>query len=925
TQILTTVDGVLRTLTESSLRRNLKLQDEEGVSSLPDTDLFENLTLMGYNISPNQKFTFQKEAQPSSHIHISLPFIPTVTSVPTIPIPTVIPYETTPIRQYTRRARIAQSSALPPVVDEPASLVKDISQWEACPTDSGFIADQDRATIAKSSTLPHDSAPRVTSPAAEEGSMQQLINELTALCTSLQRQHSELLAKFQAQEVEINRLKERVKILEDKGGVIGDRSGDDAPIKGRSMDDGEATTKRVSNDTEEMETGLTSMDAATILASGVVDVPTSSGSIPTASTPAEGSIPTSSEEVTTASLVFATAIVRRVQQIARDAEIARIHAKEELQSMIDGLDSNNKTVAKYLDEYRINLEQESTKKHKSSQEITEEAKSHEEVTEAKIKEMMQLVPIEEVYVKALQVKHPIIDWEVHTEGQRAYWKITRLGGSSKLSGRIVGNKMHKEFPLPAIKFLLLEQLPTASEVGSHCQKDRTAINVKKKLPVKDGSYANVLISLEDPDHSFQHFVSLMKKAHLFCGISNKCMRTRNSYFPNNSSATISRRRNKRRTPNVVELEVYTIIEMADNRSMEELLQAPTKGYGEVIVIPEINVDHFEIKTNLLQLVQANPYHGFERENPHTHINNFKRISSTLKYRDVPNDSVPHHGFMKLAQIDTFYNGLNDNDQDSLNAAMGGNLLSKTTREALQIIENKSKVFYSRNKPNVSRMNMTSRENASKSDGRIDKLADQILTLVDIFVKKIVTPALGKAVEESCVTCGGRSFLRTGRGLIDIYREEITLWVNDEAVTFNLNQTTRYSSTYDDMSLNRIDVIDVAREEYAQEMLRFSNSSFGGNPTSTSEPIISDSSPSLTSFEGSDLILEEIKANLKDESILPKIHHADCDPEGDICLIEKLLNDDCYPDDTCYPIIQTPKPNNQSYKHEPNNKETTRDE
>nr|GEX30360.1 reverse transcriptase domain-containing protein [Tanacetum cinerariifolium] len=102
---------------------------------------------------------------------------------------------------------------------------------------------------------------------------------------------------------------------------------------------------------------------------------------------------------------------------------------------------------------------------------------------------------------------------------------------------------------------------------------------------------------------------------------------------------------------------------------------------------------------------------------------------------------------------------------------------------------------------------------------------------------------------------GRSFLRTGRALIDVYREEITLRVNDDAVTFNPNQTTRYSSTYDDMSVNRIDVIDVVREEYAQKML------------------------------------EEIEAYLKDDSISLEIDHADCDPEGDICLIEKLLNDD----------------------------------
>nr|GFD13842.1 reverse transcriptase domain-containing protein [Tanacetum cinerariifolium] len=138
---------------------------------------------------------------------------------------------------------------------------------------------------------------------------------------------------------------------------------------------------------------------------------------------------------------------------------------------------------------------------------------------------------------------------------------------------------------------------------------------------------------------------------------------------------------------------------------------------------------------------------------------------------------------------------------------------------------------------------------------------------------------------------GRSFLRTDRALIDVYGEEITLRVNDEAVTFNLTQTTRYSSTYDYMSVHRIDVIDVAREEYAQEMLGFSKNSLVGNPTLTSEPIISDSSHSLTPFEGSDFILEEIEAYLKDESISSKINHADCDPKGDNCLIEKWLNAD----------------------------------
>nr|GEX97035.1 reverse transcriptase domain-containing protein [Tanacetum cinerariifolium] len=598
------------------------------------------------------------------------------------------------------------------------------------------------------------------------------------------------------------------------------------------------------------------------------------------------------------------------------------------------------------------------------------------------------------------------------------------------------------------------------------------------------------------------------------------MRTRNSYFKKNSSVTIPRRQNKRCTPNVVEPELRTIVEVAsmtDNRTMDELLQAPTEGdvLNDVIKLMMFSYS-----------LEGSSRVWYDKEPP----------NSILTWKDLA----------------------------------GGTIMSKTTREALQITENKSKVHYSRNKPNVSRMNTTSMENTSKTDDRIDKRADQISVLVDIFAKKIVTFGPVKAVEESCVTCGGnhayynfdatnrnqpsvcvatgtynqvapqnrasnymappgfapvqnnsqnsqnrvpnefsnykkvndqmmrnmqnqinslkgefkneiqntmktqqtilmeqqnafrnnlqnmlsgffenqastlgslpsntipnpkgkikaittrsgvayegpsiptnpspkkvvereteettdkeqtnfqgtkiplnencsamllkklpkklgdpakllipcdflrmdvchaladlsasinlmplsiwkklslleltptrmtleladrsitrpkgvtedvfvkvgkfhfptdfvvvdfkvdprvplilgRSFLRTGRALIDVYREEITLWVNDKSITFNLNQTTRYSSTYDNFSVNQIDIIYVAKEEYAQEILGFSKISSGGNSSSTSEPIISDSSPFLTPFEGSDFILEEIEAYLKDESISP---------------------------------------------------------
>nr|GEX28418.1 putative ribonuclease H-like domain-containing protein [Tanacetum cinerariifolium] len=574
TKILATVDGILRTITESSLRKNLKLQDEEGIISLPDTELFENLSLMGYNISQNQKFTIQKgfnefngniatalgegsgtptepyhtpslEAQPSSHTHISSPSLPTVTTIFTALIPTVTPSETTPLRQYTRRARIVQFSALPPVADEPASYVRDVSLREACPTEYGFIGDQDRTTIAKSSTLPYDSVTRVTSPAA-------------------------------AQEVEINKLKERVKLLEDGNGMAAEGFGDDVQIKGRR----EVAAEKVSDDTEEMATVLIIIDATSVLSSGGVQVvPTAAAVAPANVSISTGSgvVPTASTTISTATLIFATATIatsytmrmrkekmvethtpkkkKRVEeqidiqfvreleeelereaqrmnaQIARDEEIAKIHVEEELQQMIAGLDRSNETITKHLEEYdqaaaeltigeRIELiselvkyqdhhykklkyqakqrksktkkqkrdfymavirnnlggvskilegedawlkrkgirsEQESAKKQKTTKEVPEEVKSCNEIPEEKIKELIRLVPIEEVYVEALQFKHPIIDWKLQVENY------------SQMATDLV-RKIQQIAGTPSLQ----EELLTAREERYHCLKKREA-------------------------------------------------------------------------------------------------------------------------------------------------------------------------------------------------------------------------------------------------------------------------------------------------------------------------------------------------------------------------------------------------------------------------------------------------------------------
>ncbi|GJS57312.1 hypothetical protein Tco_0652096 [Tanacetum coccineum] len=435
-------------------------------------------------------------------------------------------------------------------------------------------------------------------------------------------------------------------------------------------------------------------------------------------------------------------------------------------------------------------------------------------------------------------------------------------------------------------------------------------------------------------------------------------------------------------------------------------------------------------------------------------------SSVDRFKDLLR-TCPHHGFTELHQLDTFYNALNPTDQDSLNAAAGGNLLTKTPRDALTIIENKSKVRNSRNKPIVRKVSTNAPSSSTLHSPEIAALVDAVKAMLH---QKSSPPAFVKAVEEICVTCGGphpyhqclatdgnvfpynqnqgnnfnqgnqnyhappqvgpskdlsnymktndvnmrviqnqisnmrmelkkemdttlsrqnnafknelrneltndiknmmssffqmntasssssgslpsntvanprgdlkaittrsgisydglpippplshlpkiveclaladlgasinlmplsiwrklslpeltptrmilkladqsttspsvvdyvvdprvplileRPFLRTARALIDVYSKELTLRVDDEAITFKVGQTSRYSYN-DGESVNRIDVIDISCEEYAQEVLGFSNSSM-------------------------------------------RIDDADFDLEGDLLLLEKLLNDD----------------------------------
>ncbi|GKD11483.1 hypothetical protein Tco_1195890 [Tanacetum coccineum] len=166
--------------------------------------------------------------------------------------------------------------------------------------------------------------------------------------------------------------------------------------------------------------------------------------------------------------------------------------------------------------------------------------------------------------------------------------------------------------------------------------------------------------------------------------------------------------------------------MADQRTMAKLLRAPTEGYAEAIVVPPIPAEHFELKHSLINLVTSKQFYGFEE--PHAHIRYFNKITSTLRY--------PRHRL------------------NSLNSTAGGNLLERSAQDVLKMIENKSKVRHSRNKPIFSQVkasNVDSSEMAKLTDA-----VTQVTSVVATMMKQFQAPAPAsvKAVEESCVTCGG---------------------------------------------------------------------------------------------------------------------------------------------------------------------------
>nr|GEU31567.1 putative reverse transcriptase, RNA-dependent DNA polymerase [Tanacetum cinerariifolium] len=124
----------------------------------------------------------------------------------------------------------------------------------------------------------------------------------------------------------------------------------------------------------------------------------------------------------------------------------------------------------------------------------------------------------------------------------------------------------------------------------------------------------------------------------------QCMRTRSfSNLVGESSPNLTssnpKRCNHRCSKQPFILEESTVDTMADQRTMEELLRAPTEGYGEAIMVLPILAEHFELKHSLINMMTSYQFFRLEKDNPHDHIRWFNKITSIIKYKDVPNSAI----------------------------------------------------------------------------------------------------------------------------------------------------------------------------------------------------------------------------------------------------------------------------------------------
>nr|GEX25713.1 hypothetical protein [Tanacetum cinerariifolium] len=349
------------------------------------------------------------------------------------------------------------------------------------------------------------------------------------------------------------------------------------------------------------------------------------------------------------------------------------------------------------------------------------------------------------------------------------------------------------------------------------------------------------------------------------------MRTRRSYFP--STSTIPRR-SRKQTTNVVEPEFRTIVEMADNRTMAQMLQAPIEGYEDAIVVPQINANSFELKQTLINLIQSNQFTReaqiwLDKEPPRS-ILTWEDLISKFINQFFPPSKTTYLG----NEITNFLQKPNETFNEAWER------FKDLLREAKAIM-NRSGMTYK--EPPIPPPGVEEQEPTEETtDTELPNTEDIQPPLVQVQVQE------DKLIEEpSVVIPKAKANLPYPSRLAKEKIREIILRHDDQSLTLKCGD--KPSISYNNFqSLNKVDLIDATCEEYSQEVLEFSNVA---NEVSTSyfEPIVSNSSPIVTPFN-------------------EKVEESEFDMERDILILEALLNSDPEP----------PLPNQKHYFPEAHN-------
>nr|GFA24152.1 reverse transcriptase domain-containing protein [Tanacetum cinerariifolium] len=379
------------------------------------------------------------------------------------------------------------------------------------------------------------------------------------------------------------------------------------------------------------------------------------------------------------------------------------------------------------------------------------------------------------------------------------------------------------------------------------------------------------------------------------------MRTRRSYFPPTSTIP---RRSKKQTTNVVEPEFRTIVTMADNRTMAQMLQAPIEDCEDAIVVPQINANNFELKQTIINLVQSNQFTG--RQDPHNHLRFFNKIAASLEDKldilmnrfekslnDMKNSFITPTAPLKAVEENLY------NNKPSSSSSLPSNTILNPKGEA-KAITTRSGMSYKEPPippPGVEQQEPTE-ETTDTKKLRLRTLNDtkMVLELADrtiskptgvaenVFVKvgKFYFPAdfvvFDFVADPRVPLILGRPFLSTAHTIINVYEREIIIRQNQQSLTI---QCSNIPSVKKIEQINKIDFINAG---------------------------------------GIDFESEEIEGFLNDDSIPFGVEDFPFNMDEDILFLESLLSENPIPshpinlNQTKLPIEETNHSLNIGYEH-----------